>query len=431
MKTNKVTPVLIVIMFAAMLFAGSCHDKVYERITYTANVPVYMSLDEFRGSVKTTMPRQLLNPGKIYFKDNLLYINEAGAGIHVVNNSNPAAPQIIAFIEIPGNYDMAIRGNILFADSFIDLVAIDISNPQSPEVLDRIQNAFPNVLPPLENIHPIADLDFKKGVVIGWKVEEYTETIEHGSSFSKRFITFDGLGMARFGSAEVNIVGASTGISGSMARFTIYSNFLYAVHNNELKVFNIAVVPGINIGGVVQLNRVVETIFPYDHKLFLGTTTGMLVYGLTNPANPVFISAFEHINSCDPVVVQGNYAYVTLRSGNRCFGMTNQLDVVDISSISNPFLVKSYPFYNPHGLGIDNNVLFICDGDAGLKVYDATDPMSIHMHQLAHFPDIKSYDVIPLGGLLMMIGADGLYQYDYTNLSNLTLLSTIPVSKKH
>lgn len=431
MKTNKLASLLLAVTVIATMFLGACRDKTYEKITYTANVPVYMTFDEFRGSVKTTSPQQLVNPGKIYFKDNLLFINETSEGIHVVDNSNPAAPQIIAFIEIPGNFDMAIRGNILFADSFIDLVAIDISNPQSPVVLDRIENAFPNVLPPMENTLPIADLDFKKGVVVGWKVEEYTETIERGSSFNKRFITFDGLGITRFGSAEVNIIGASTGISGSMARFTIYSNYLYAVHNNALKIFNIATVPGMNASGMVQLNRVVETIFPYNQKLFLGTTTGMLVYGLTNPANPVFISAFEHINSCDPVVVQGNYAYVTLRSGNRCFGVTNQLDVVDISSIANPFLVKSYPFYNPHGLGIDNNVLFICDGDAGLKVYDATDPMSIHLHQLAHFPEIKSFDVIPLGGLLMMIGADGLYQYDYSNLSNLQLLSTIPVSKKN
>lgn len=431
MKTNKLTSVLFALTVIASVFLGACRDKIYEKITYTANVPVYMNHEEFRGSVKTTAPQQLVNPGKIYFKNNLLFINETGAGIHVVNNSNPAAPEIIAFIKIPGNYDMAIRGNVLFADSFIDLVAIDISNPQSPAVLDRIENAFPNVLPPVDISLPTTEIDFTKGVVVGWKVEEYTETIERGSSFNKRFITFDGLGITRFGSAEVNIIGASTGISGSMARFTIFSNYLYAVHNNALKLFNIETVPGINTAGVFPLERVVETIFPYDLKLFLGTTTGMLVYGLTNPANPVFISAFEHINSCDPVVVQGNFAYVTLRSGNRCFGVTNQLDVVDISSITNPFLVKSYPFYNPHGLGIDNNVLFICDGDAGLKVYDATDPMSIHMHQLAHFPDIKSYDVIALGGLLMMIGADGLYQYDYTNLSNLTLLSTIPVNKKN
>lgn len=86
--------------------------------------------------------------------------------------------------------------------------------------------------------------------------------------------------------------------------------------------------------------------------------------------------------------------------------------------------------YNPHGLGIDNSVLFICDGDAGLKVYDATDLENIDKNLLAHFPGIKAYDVIPLGGVLMMIGADGLYQYDYTDQDSMVLLSSIPVTRK-
>lgn len=430
MKTNRVTPALIVMMFAAMLFAGGCHDKVYERITYTTNVPVYMSFDEFRGSVKRKAPQALENPGKIYFKDNLLYINEIDKGIHVIDNANPASPQVLAFIEIPGNYDIAIRGNILFADSYIDLVALDISDPNNPQEIDRLQNVFPNVLPPMDVSLPVVDLDLKKGVVVGWEVKEHTEIVERGSGFQKGWVQFDAMGVPRFGAQELSFNSSgNTGISGSMARFTIFSDYLYAVHNNNLKLFNIATVPGMAASNQIALERVVETIFPYDSKLFLGTTTGMLVYSLESPGIPTFISAFDHINSCDPVVVQGNYAYVTLRSGTQCLGFTNQLDVVDISSIAHPFLVKSYPMYNPHGLGIDGNVLFICDGDAGLKVYDVTDPMQIHLHQLAHFTGIKTYDVIPHNGVLMLIGADGLYQYDYSNLQNLVLLSTLPVVK--
>ena len=372
----------------------------------------------------------MVNPGKIYFKDNLLYINELNEGIHVVDNTDPASPQIMAFIEIPGNYDIAIRGNILFADSYIDLVALDISDPNNPVEIDRLENAFPNVLPPMDEALPIVDLDFTKGVVVSWKTREHTETIERDGSHNKTFITFDHTGVSRFAAVEVSIQSSGTGIAGSMARFTIFGDYLYAVHNNSLRLFNTGSVPGMSSDKQIDLQRVVETIFPYDEKLFLGTTTGMLVYGLSNPSNPVFISAFDHINSCDPVVVYGDFAYVTLRSGNECEGFTNQLDVVNISNITNPQLVKSYPMYNPHGLGIDSNVLFICDGDAGLKVYDAADPVNIANNMLTAFPGIKAYDVIPVNGLLMMIGADGLYQYDYSDLDDLILLSTIPVLKQ-
>lgn len=427
MKTTNHTLLSLIFLITSIFLFSGCKDNTYEEITYKANVPVYMGLDEFRGAVKTTAPQALENPGKIYFKDNYLFVNEYHKGVHVINNSNPSAPEMVAFVEIPGNVDIAIRNNILYADSFIDLVAIDITDPANPVEVDRVEDAFPNVLPPLDYTYPVYGLDFAKGVVVGWDVKDVTEVVDKGDGLQYQYVMFDGLGAPAIGSSEVSIGPSSTGISGSMARFTINNDYMYAVHNNDLKVFNIGETPGISIGNVIALDRQVETIFPYNNKLFLGTTTGMMVYDLSSPATPTFLSVFTHINSCDPVVVEGNLAYVTLRSGTQCNGFTNQLDVVDISSVTNPFLVKSYPMFNPHGLGIDNHTLFICDGDAGLKVYDATDPMAIHMHQLAHFADIKTYDVIPYNGLLMMIGADGLYQYDYSNLDSLMLLSHIPV----
>jgi hypothetical protein len=40
----------------------------------------------------------------------------------------------------------------------------------------------------------------------------------------------------------------------------------------------------------------------------------------------------------------------------------------------------------PYGLGIDDSVLFVCDGAAGLKIYNASDPMAITDHKLASIP---------------------------------------------
>jgi hypothetical protein len=82
---------------------------------------------------------------------------------------------------------------------------------------------------------------------------------------------------------------------------------------------------------------------------------------------------------------------------------------------------------NPHGLGKDGNTLFICDGNSGLKVYDAKDVMKIDENKLAEYKNINSFDVIPLNGTLLMIGTDGLYQYDYTDPKNVRQISRIPV----
>jgi hypothetical protein len=84
---------------------------------------------------------------------------------------------------------------------------------------------------------------------------------------------------------------------------------------------------------------------------------------------------------------------------------------------------------NPHGLGIDGNTLFICDGNDGLKAFDITDVNRIDEHMLIHDQDINATDVIPFENVLMMIGTGGIYQYDYSNPQNITLLSTLPVNQ--
>jgi len=212
-----------------------------------------------------------------------------------------------------------------------------------------------------------------------------------------------------------------------MARFSISNNALYALNNYVLSIIDISNPDDLSINNSLYLSWNAETLFPTGNNLFIGTTNGMIIYDITSEFNPVYLSQFWHITSCDPVVVDGNYAYVTLRSGNDCGTTVNRLDVINISDLINPLLVKSYPMTQPYGLGIDNGTLFICDGDAGLKIYDATDPLTITDNLIAQFSDIQAYDVIPLNGVLMLIGDDGFYQYDYTDLQNIELLSTIAV----
>jgi len=89
----------------------------------------------------------------------------------------------------------------------------------------------------------------------------------------------------------------------------------------------------------------------------------------------------------------------------------------------------AYPMTNPHGLGKEGDILFICDGSAGLKIYDAADPKTITSHLIKTYPGINAFDVIPIGNVLVMIGDDGLYQYNYSNILNITLLSKIEVVK--
>ncbi len=219
----------------------------------------------------------------------------------------------------------------------------------------------------------------------------------------------------------------STGTGGSLARFTISGNRLYVVDQSNLRSFDISQAANPQQSTTVPIGVGIETVFPYGNSLFVGASDAMYIFDISNPAQPRQLARYSHFVGCDPVVVQGNYAYVTLRTtGCRPSG-NNILDVIDISNLSSPRVVQTYNMTGPYGLGIRGNSLFVCEGTAGLRVFDATDP--VQLVQKSFLNTIKTYDVIPLPQSLLVVGEDGLLQYDYSNLADLKLLSRIDVVK--
>jgi hypothetical protein len=276
--------------------------------------------------------------------------------------------------------------------------------------------------------YPYFMVDNKKGVIVDWELKTVTEEREPGTMWGGKLYRGD----FTFLAASTNAAGSwssGAGTGGSMARFMLNNDFLYLIaHPWMLKTVDIEDAEAMNVIDSVSVPRSMETLYKMEDKLFVGTTTGMLIYDLSNAASPVQISSYNHITACDPVVADGHYAYVTLRTGTVCANGQNLLDVIDISSVTNPYLVKSYPMFNPHGLGVDGNLLFICDGNAGLKIYDKSDPLAIITSQLAHYPDFNTFDVIPFNGILMLIGDDGIYQYDYSDPQNIVQISHIIIA---
>lgn len=428
MKNRSLLIWVILILITILL--GSCCSTRYVEYKSKTYVPVYKDLNEIRSGLKNSPPRDLMNTGKIYFYGNYILINEKNEGIHIIDNSNPSNPRNISFVNIQGNGDMAVKNNILYANSYVDLVALDISNTTSPTLVKRVNNIFPNLL----EINNNAYLDPEKGLLVDF-IEKDT-VIKYSYRDCGDMVTspvdsreFDNTGRDVSNDGAKGSAGSTGGVGkgGSMARFTIYDNYLYSVDRTSLQLFDIQNVSDPKVWSKVNIGWDIETIFPFRNRLFIGSTTGMFIYDVSTPWNPLLLSQFSHARACDPVVADDNYAYVTLRTGTRCGGAQNQLDILDISNLTSPKLIKSYPMQGPAGLGIDNGILFICDGPAGLKVFDAKNPNDIKL--IDWKSDMIAFDVIPLGNTLLMIAEDGFYQYDYSNPKDLKLLSKIPVKK--
>ena len=411
----------------------SCKDNCVQTVTYRGTESVRVTLNELRTGIKTLTAQDLENPGKIYVKDNYLFINEVKKGIHIIDNTNPSLPKAISFIQILGNVDIAVKGNILYADSYTDFVALDISNPNAVKEVSRTKEVFSNgqvdgigwTYNP--NDQTIYDSRYKMYTTTQ---EVACEQQQNQPYYGGGWSMWDGAGFSSLANKSSGSASPSTnGVSGSTSRFAIINERLYAVSQNEMKLFSIQNPSNPVKDGSLNLGFGIETIFPYKDKIFLGTTTGVQIWDNKNPLKPTYLSRLDHARACDPVVVENDIAYVTLRSVNnftRCGGaISNQLDVIDVSNAASPVLLKTYSMESPYGLGIDNKKLFICEGTSGLKTFDVSKPMDIK--QLQHFKEMNAYDVIPLNNTLMLIGKDGLYQYDYSNPNSLKLLSKISV----
>ncbi len=422
--------IFITLFFTGVVLAG-CKDIYTEQ--YYSLEPVYMSIADLRASVKMVNRQDLVSPGKIYTIGDYIFINENMKGVHIYNNANPASPQYTGFINIPGNVDIAVKNNIMYADSYLDLVALDITDPTKAREVGRIKDVFPYSVPPYnETKYRVGQVDNTKGVVISWEVKKVRREINTISYpiFPMYFGAKTTLDLAASsGFSSPNSGTSGTGVGGSMARFGLTGNSLLAVDTYKYYNFDISVPTDPRLSSQSNQGWGIETMFLYGKYMFLGTTTGMLIFDLTDINKPTFVSNFWHATGCDPVVVQGNRAYVTIRGGNRCNSLINRLDVLDITNILKPALLRSYNMDNPYGLGISGDILFVCDGTSGLKVFDASDPLMIIEHQLARFPGIQAYDVIPLGKSLLMIGSDGFYQYDYSDVKNIKQISSILVKK--
>ncbi|MFK7811835.1 MAG: LVIVD repeat-containing protein [Maribacter sp.] len=427
-----------ILLLSLMIFQSCDMDNQVSSLdavqTYLIATPLKSNLEEFKEeAIQISEPVPIVESGKIYAYGNYIFVNDQYRGFHILDNTDPTSPKNIGFIKLEGNNDISIKDNRLFADSYGDLVVMDISDIDNISLVQRMENAIYqefwctvgwDVEWPVADAFDYSDFDAGVDALTGWDVKEVKMTEEE---FQSKYLGISALENAAFSNNRVSSDAASvpttstTGQGGSFARFRIVDDYLYAVEWSSINIFDISDLDEPKVLEEVYTSGNVETIFNQGDILFLGGTQGMYIYDISSPEKPTYVSEFTHGRACDPVVVSGGYAFVTLRSSNFCGnGVDSGLYIVDVSDLTNPTLSKTYPMTEPYGLGIKEEKLFICDGPDGLKVYDKSDINDLV--QLNHFEDINTYDVIPLSNSLLMIGDKVLYQYEYLD-NEIQLLS--------
>lgn len=227
-----------------------------------------------------------------------------------------------------------------------------------------------------------------------------------------------GAGLLTVSCSKENSVGneGGTGTGGSLARFTIYDGYLYTVDDTVLKTYSLSDPETPELVSAVNIGWDIETIYPYQGNLFIGSMNAMYIFSLEDPAKPERKGMASHVRACDPVVAADGFAYVTVRSGTTCGGTTNALLVYDVQVLEKPRLLQTVNLQQPQGLAIQEDILYVCDGNAGLKLFDVSEPKS--PAPLTTRDGYLFRDCIVYGDILFCMVDKGMVIYDITQPRN-------------
>lgn len=414
--------ILLFISFIFIFF--SCvKTKGDVSMTYEKATAVYGDLDAIRALPLIKVQQQLKNPGKIYVGNDYILVGEEGEGIHIFDNSNMTNPIRLSFIQIPFNKEFFVKDNVIYAESLYDFLKIDITNVYQPQLISRAKEVFGT---PYQNDKGESLISFDYIVT--------TDVFELNSPKAQELkkegkLHLDYLDdVIPTSTIPSSFTSSSSGV-GTLNRIAVEFNHIYVLGGNSLHVIS-------NNGNLIsyeddiKLDDGMETIYAKNNRLYIGSEDAMLTYSVSNPSRPSKVSEFSHTTACDPVLPNGDVAYMTLRSVENAgcnVSSENSLNIIDISNEQEPESINSIEMESPCGMTMINQRLFVGEGENGLAVFNTADPRDLV--EVARITGIEAYDVMrhPTNpNVLLTTGSNGLQQFqiDY-NTYVLTPLSVV------
>jgi len=403
---NKLVFALSVLGFIS--FYSCSNDITSSEVSYTKATAIYEDLTTLRALPLEGPVREIDNPGKVYLSENLILIGEENVGIHVFDNSDPENPKAVSFIQIPQNKEFYVDGNSLYAESAYDMLKIDISTIGSPKLVSRVEHAFgPGIN------------DDTGNSLVGFSFEEVTETFTSDDALWNQIFPND---IAYFdyqrqlipaSAVPSSFAGNSSNAIGTVNRIAKANDHIYAISRQQITtiedVSEFKLVSNLDIGWEM------ETIYPQDDKLFIGTQNSMQILDISNPSQPFEISSFFHATGCDPVLPVDNIAYVTVRADpeQNCPGDESALLVINTSNIQSPNRVQQIEMITPFGMTLIGDKLYVGEGRNGLKVFDAS--QRDRLREIKFDRNVQAYDIIAHptnNNVILVSGPDGYGQYE-------------------
>lgn len=344
--------------------------------------------------VSASTPAGLVAPLNMTLADQTLYVSDQFTGVHVYDVADATAPRAVTTIALEGNRGTAVKDDVLYA-----------SQQDNLNVYRREGDTFTLV----------ATLGPGSGNG-GGNIDAPPNPGYNEDSYSFGCLC----------GANDQISGAPVPANGggsSYATFAVIGDYLYRADYFALVVYDITQADQPKEVSRENFGWMIETIYPTERYVFLGGTQGVSIYDRSNPAYLRWVGSVTHFRACDPVVVSGSVAYVTLRGGNTCGDTRDVLLTVNISDPSHPFIAAERDLTTPFGLAVREPFLYVSTGESGYTLLDVTRPTE--PSPLGKWTDWPTKDFLWANDVLYVLGFDDLRIYDVSDPKTPVLLSAI------
>jgi hypothetical protein len=318
----------------------------------------------------------LIDAWNMTLQDTLLLVSDPATGVHVYDVRDPGAPMQKYVIDLHYNRGTAMKGDILYANDWEALYAIRLE----------------------------ADT---------FTVVKKIVTFHYEPMYCGGMVNDGGFGCACGVMDAEDAAPTSNSTGSSYATFAVVDDYLYYFDSGELVTMDISTPEDPVELSRKRLDWSVETIYPTQGYLYLGGSRGMYIYSRRSPSNPVKVGRLVHARACDPVVVSGRHAYVTLRGGNRCGQVSDVFLVVSVGDPTAPEVESETPLPTPYGLTVDYPLVYVGNGRKGLTLLGVRDASAPDV--LESWPGIVARDFIWDGDILYVMEFEGITVYDVTD----------------
>lgn len=224
-------------------------------------------------------------------------------------------------------------------------------------------------------------------------------------------------------------------ITGQYKTMVVKDNFIYAVNNSEIITFDATNKENPLTIDIKDVGENIENLHVAEKALFIGTKTNFSIFSIAKNGIPEKRSETDHIvfqeevvQVCDPVVANEKTAYVSLSSERTNGGCgqvirINELRAYNIQDLNKPTLINTIIMDSPKGLALDGQYLFVANGFSGFSVFKTEVNGSLTL--INSIDGFMANDLIAENGKLSVVSTEEIRQYDYSDINNIILYSSL------